>query len=101
MNYLKNYNINDEQISNIEKAISNYEVNKDIFIYDPEKIMDILNLFLEIGVTNLYEIIIANPTMFCDTVASIRERIDKYPNKIELAKLLNEDAMNLSLVGLL
>lgn len=101
MNYLKDYNFSDEQIRNIETSIVEHDVNVDIFKYDTEKIIEILNLFLSIGVTNLYNIIMTNPSIFCDTVSSIKNRINKYENKYELAKLLNEDALNLSLIGLL
>ena len=101
MNYLKSYNLSDEQIKNIEEAIKEHNVNIDIFKYDPEKIVDILNLFLSIGVTNLYNIIVTNPSMFCDTVSSIKNRINKYEDKYELARLLNEDTLNLNLIGLL
>ena len=58
MNYLKSYNLSDEQIKSIEDAIKEHDVNIDIFKYDPEKVVEILNLFLSIGVTNLYNIII-------------------------------------------
>ena len=101
MNYLKSYNLSDEQIKNIEEAIKEHNVDIDIFKYDPEKIVDILNLFLSIGVTNLYNIIVTNPSMFCDTVSSIKNRINKYEDKYELARLLNEDTLNLNLIGLL
>lgn len=101
MNYLKSYNLTDEQIKNIETSIIEHNVNIDIFKYDPEKVVEILNLFLSIGVTNIYNIIITNPSMFCDTVSSIKSRINKYENKFELAKLLNEDSLNLNLIGLL
>ena len=101
MNYLKNYNITDEQIKDIERILNESNVNVDLFIYDPEKIISILNLFVEIGVTNLYDIIITSPSMFCDTIRSIKLRIDNYGNKAELAKLLNEDAANLFLADLM
>ena len=101
MNYLKTYNITDEQILHIEKVLKENDVSLDTFKYDPEEIMAILNLFTAIGVTNIYNLIIASPTMFCDTVKSIQRRIDKYGNKTLLAKLLNEDANNLKLIGLL
>ena len=42
-----------------------------------------------------------SPLMFRDTVNSIKNRINKYNDKSELARLLNEDANYLSLVGLL
>ena len=101
MNYLKKYNISDEEIENIKDVVEEKDVNIDIFKYDEEKITDILDLFVSIGVTNLYNIIITNPSMFCDTISSIKRRIDKYENKKELARLLNEDALNLNLIGLL
>ena len=101
LDYLNNYNISNEQIAIIEKNIKEKGVNIDIFKYAPEKIISILNLFKSIGVTNFYNIIITNPSMFRDTITSIKNRINKYPNKNELAKLLDEDITNLSLVGLL
>lgn len=101
MNYLKNYNITDEQIKDIERVLAERNVNIDLFVYDPEKIIAILNLFVEIGVTNLYDIIITSPSMFCDTIRSIKLRIDNYGNKTELGRLLNEDASNLFLADLM
>ena len=101
MNYLKNYNINDEQILNIKRVLEEREINIDIFKYDPEAIIQILNLFISIGVNDLYNLIIESPSMFCDTVESIKRRIDKYEDKEKLARLLNEDASNLSLIDLI
>lgn len=101
MNYLKNYSITDEQIKNIERILIERKVNVDLFVYDPEKIIAILNLFTELGVTNLYDIIITSPSMFCDTIKSIKVRIDNYGDKAELARLLNEDAANLFLADLM
>ena len=101
MDYLKNYNLSDEQINNVERAIKERGVNIDIFKYDPEKIISILDLFVSLGVTNIYGIITSNPSLFRDTVGSVKNRIDKYENKNELARLLNEDSNNLSLIGLI
>ena len=101
MDYLKNYNITEEQINDIEETIVDRGVNIDLFKYCSNKVKEILNLFVSIGVTNIYEIIIANPSMFCDTVDSIRKRINEFGNTSELARLINEDAENLSLVGLM
>jgi len=101
MNYLKNYNLLEEQINNFEKLIKERGLNIDTFKYDPEKIVSILDLFVSIGVTNIYGIITTNPSMFRDTVSSIKNRINKYENKDELARLLNEDGNNLSLIGLI
>lgn len=100
LNYLKEYNISDEQIIIIEQIIKDRGLDIDLFIYDDDKIKSILDLFISIGVKNIYGIMITNPSLFCDTIKSIENRINKYKNKDELAKLLNEDANNLNLVGL-
>ncbi len=101
MEYLKDYNINEEQIKNIIDVLEENEINVDIFMYDPKKIISILELFKDYGITNYYEIITTSPTIFCDTIKSIEERLNKYENKNELARLINENASNLSLVGLI
>jgi len=58
-------------------------------------------LFVSLGVKNIYEIIITSPSMFCDTVTSIKKRLDSYDDKEELARLLNENPNNLFLVDLM
>lgn len=98
MDYLKEFNITDEQIDKIENVLDELEINKDIFIYDADKIKIILNLFKAIGVHNFFNIIITSPSLFFDTIESIKVRIDSYPDKEELAHLLNEDATNLKLI---
>ena len=100
MNYLKEYNITDEEIENIKKVLEAAEVNIDIFLYNKEKIKTILDLFRNIGVTNLYEVIITNPYMFYDTIRSIETKINGYKDKYELARLINEDPNNLEIIHL-
>ena len=100
MNYLTKYNITLDEIENIKRILEVAEVNIDIFEFDEEKVTKILDLFHDIGVNNLYEIIITNPYMFYDTVDSIKRKIDDYPNKSELARLLNSDPTNLELIDL-
>lgn len=100
MNYLMDYNISLEEIENIKKVLDKAEVNIDIFLYNEEKVKSILDLFKNIGVTNLYEIIITNPYMFYDTVKSIDIKINSYKDKNELARLLNEDPNNLDIIHL-
>jgi len=100
MNYLKEYNITDEEIENIKKILEKAEVNIDIFLFNEEKVRNILDIFKNIGVTNLYDIIITNPYMFYDTVSSIASKINGYKDKNELARLLNEDPNNLDIVHL-
>jgi len=101
MNYLKKYDITDEQIQNIENVLLKENIDIDLFIFNSDKIEKILNLFLTIGVNNLYDVIITAPDMFCDTISSIEARINKYEDKEELANLINEDANNLILVDLM
>lgn len=100
MDYLKEYGITDEQIKNIEKILDVAEVNIDIFLYNEEKVKDILDLFKNIGVKNFYEIIITNPYMFYDTVKSIETKIKGYRDKEELARLINLDPTNLEIIHL-
>ena len=87
MEYLKDYNINDNQIDRIIDVLN--------------KIIAILEIFKSYGITNYYEIIITSPSLFCDTVTSIKNRLDRYKDKSELATLINEDANNLNIVGLM
>ncbi len=101
MNYLKEYNITDDEINNIKKILEQAEVNIDIFLYNEEKVKKILDLFKNIGVRNFYDIIITNPYMFYDTVSSIESKINGYKDKQELARLINEDPNNLDIVHLL
>lgn len=101
MEYLKDYNINDNQINRIIDVLDKNNINIDLFKFSPEKIIAILEIFKSYGITNYYEIIITSPSLFCDTVTSIKNRLDRYKDKSELATLINEDANNLNLVGLM
>ena len=101
MNYLKDYNITDEQIKDIENELKKRNIDINLFIYDPEKIIAVLDIFKDIGVNNFFDIIMTSPSMFCDTIRSIKLRLDSYENKNELAQLLNEDASNLFIVDLM
>ena len=100
MDYLKEYGITSEEIESIKDIVTAAEVNIDIFLFNEEKVKSILDLFKNIGVTNLYEVIITNPYMFYDTVRSIEMRIKGYKDKAELARLINEDPTNLELIQL-
>ena len=76
------------------------EVNIDIFLYNEEKVKTILDLFVNLGVKNIYDIIITNPYMFYDTISSIETKINGYKDKNELARLINEDPNNLEIIHL-
>ena len=100
MNYLKEYGITEDEIKNISKILDKAEVDIDIFLYNEEKIKSILDLFKNIGVNNLYDIIITNPYMFCDRVETIKKKIDSYGDIEKLRDLLNIDASNLEIINL-
>lgn len=101
MNYLISYGLSPEEVETVEKVIEKSNINKDIFEYDFEKIIEILNIFTDHGITNYFGILTTSPSLFCDTPKSIEDRLNSYGNKEELAKLINENADNLALVDLI
>jgi len=94
MNYLKEYNLDDEQIKDVEKRLDKENLI-DLFIYDKDKIIKILDIFRSIGINNFYGIIITNPYLFCDTIDSISVRIKEFNDNKALAELINKDALNM------
>ena len=100
MDYLKEYGLTDEEIEEINNELSKNEDCYKTFIYESDKVKEILDLFTSIGVDNLYNIITTSPLMFISSVSYIRDKIIGYENKSELRDLLNENAMNLSILNL-
>lgn len=100
LSYLKKYNLSEEEIKEIENSIDNSYAQKELFIYEKEKVIEILDLFVSIGVTNIYGIMILNPELFFENYNFIKDMINSYDDKDTLAKLINEDANNLKLIGL-
>ena len=101
MDYLKKYGLTDEQINSIEGILEQINVSIDTFMFNPDKIMAILDIFKDMGVKDIYSIIAVSPAIFCDTVDSVRDRIDRFGNREELAELINDDVYNLYLVNLI
>jgi hypothetical protein len=101
MDYLKEYNITDDELKDIEVFIKNSSVSIDMFKFNQKDIKEKLDVFKNMGITNFYGILMTRPSLFCDTVESIEKRLNSYENKNELVALINEDAENLQLVGLL
>lgn len=97
MDYLKDYNITEEEIDNLDQVLDDI----DLLLYEPEKIIEILDMFKEIGVKNFYDLIVCGYSMFYDTVSSIKTRIDNYEDSNKLASLINKDAHNLVLADLI
>ena len=101
MNYLKEYNITEEQINEIDNYFTRIYGSSDVFKYEVEKVRSILDMFQELNINNIYDVIMTGSDMFFDTVQSIKRRIDKYKDKEELSMLINKDANNLKLVDLI
>ena len=101
MDYLKEYNITDEELKDIENYIKNSAVSLDIFKYNQDNIKEKLDVLKNIGITNFYGILMTNPSLFCDTAKSIEKRLNNYKDINELVTLINENAENLELAGLL
>ena len=100
MDYLKNYGITDDDIKYMEHLFENAGSVLNTLKYEPERVTRILNLFTSIGVNNIYGLLIERPTMICGSEKIIAKKIGAYEDKEELARLLNEDSFNLSLIGL-
>ena len=100
MDYLKKYGLTDKEIDDVKSKIEESNVDIDLFLYDENRIMRILDVFSSIGVTNIYGILMVNPDMFGENYSYIKQKVNQYNDKEKLAALLNEDAMNLSYLGL-
>lgn len=101
MNYLKEYNITEEQIEEIDNYFTKTYGSSDVFKYEVEKVKSILDMFRKLNINNIYDVIMSGSDMFFDTAQSVKRRLDKYPNQEELSKLINADANNLKLVDLI
>ena len=101
MKFLEKYGITEEQIETIREVLKNVNINEEFFIYNPERICEILDIFKGIGVVNMYDLIVTSPHMFLDTVGSIKRRIEYYGDDKKLGELINEDPFNLDLANLL
>lgn len=101
MNYLKEYNITEEQIEEIDNYFTKTYGSSDVFKYEVEKVKSILDMFRDLNINNIYDVIMSGSDMFFDTAQSVKRRLDKYPNQEELSKLINADANNLKLVDLI
>ncbi len=100
MEYLREYFNSDEEFNDVLKAINDSNLDEDLFIYDKDKITKIIDLFTSIGVTNIYGIFMVNADLFGESYKYIESKVKGYDDEVELARLINEDAMNLSFINL-
>ena len=97
MEYLKKFNLTDDDIKKIYNSIDEMDINE--ITMKEEKIEKILKYFISIGITNIKDIIIYKTYLLYDDLENIKEKIDKYGNN-NIIKLINEDAVNFDLIGL-
>lgn len=97
MEYLKIFNLTDEDIKDITNSIDEMDINE--ISMKEEKVIEILKYFISIGITNIKDIIIYKTYLLYDDIETIKEKFNKYSN-INIIKLINEDAVNLELIGL-
>lgn len=96
MDYLKKYNLNDEDIKEIIDTIDEMDYNE--LIFNQENVETILRYFIGLGITNLKNILMYKTYIFYDSIESIKESFIKCD--INTIKLINEDIMNFELIGL-
>lgn len=97
MEYLKIFNLTDEDIKDITNSIDEMDINE--ISMKEEKVIEILKYFISIGITNIKDIIIYKTYLLYDDIETIKDKFNKYSN-INIIKLINEDAVNLELIGL-
>ena len=97
MEYLKIFNLTDKDIEDITNSIDEMDINE--ISMKEEKVIEILKYFLSIGITNIKDIIIYKTYLLYDDIVNIKDKFNKYGN-INIIKLINEDAVNLELIGL-
>lgn len=97
MEYLKIFNLTDEDIKDITNSIDEMDINE--ISMKEEKVIEILKYFISMGITNIKDIIIYKTYLLYDDIETIKDKFNKYSN-INIIKLINEDAVNLELIGL-
>ena len=97
MEYLKIFNLTDEDIKDITNSIDEMDINE--ISMKEEKVIEILKYFISMGITNIKDIIIYKTYLLYDDIETIKEKFNKDSN-INIIKLITEDAVNLELIGL-
>ena len=93
MNYLKEYNLNDDDIKEIIDNIDDADYNE--YVTKEDKIKSILDYFKSIGITNLKDLLMNKSYLFYETLEVIKNRIRK-----ELVTYINEDIAYLDTIGI-
>lgn len=97
MEYLKQFNLETEDINDICNAIDDMDISE--LAMHEERVRAILNYFVSIGLKDLKTILLTHPNLFYEDVDYIRHAFEQY-GVDKAVKLINEDIINLDLIGL-
>lgn len=97
MEYLKQFNLTDNDIDDICNTLDDMDINE--LVMHEDRIIDILNYFVRVGVNNLKEVILARPDLFYENVEYIKNVIENYGTD-QAVTLLNGDIANIDLINL-
>ena len=97
MEYLKYYNLTDQDINLIATNLDSCYVND--FYLNPEKIKNIIDYLVQKGIRNIKQVIMFRPQLFQNDLEGIKNSFETsdLPNYIEQ---INEDIVNFELIGL-
>lgn len=96
MNYLKDYNLTDQDLLDIEEKVD----EEDIFEIsnNKERVQKIIDFLLSIGITNIKDILIFKSEMFYDDVETIKDKLLECDRS--MINLINENVFNFDLIGI-
>ena len=93
MNYLKDYNLSDDDINEIIDTIDSTDYNE--YITKEDKIKSMLDYFVSIGITNIKDLLMYKSYLFYETLEVIKNKIRK-----EIVSYINEDIAYLDMIGI-
>lgn len=97
MEYLKQFNLTDEDIDDICNTIDDMDINE--LIMHESRVMAIINYFNSIGLHDLKSILIVRPNLFYEDVEYIKSGFEKYGVE-QAVSLINENIMNFDVINL-
>lgn len=96
MMYLTEFGLSEKDIKDIYDSLG--EEERFMFMSATSDVEEILNYFKELGFTNLKELLLEKPLLFCRKPYAIRELIEK-SDVPGLVDKLKEDIDNFKLIG--
>ena len=97
MDFLKNYNLTDEDISIIKN--NNYEDVLRVIVYNKSNVCEVIDYLISIGITTpaLAQMLSDRLDLFMRTVDSLKISFDKF-NIENLVTIINDDIANLKFI---